>query len=166
MNSRHCITFLNCSSDTVNPKPLGVNPPASLSNAKMCFSLFAFASSAYLFPPLKPFSSLANNTNRIVLLGLYPIALNALNISMVCTQPAPSSCAPSQLSQQSKMTTYRNDLIGKFGTLSILQSHYDQSYPEEIFHLSCMNTLTFPFASLSLKKSASFNPIATAGIFA
>ena len=61
---------LNSLSDVSKLKPLGVNPPASDSNATKCDSLFFFASSAYLFPPLKPFSSFANNTTLIVLLGL------------------------------------------------------------------------------------------------
>ena len=63
------LIVLNSFSDVSKLKPLGVKPPASDSNAKKCFSLFNLASSAYLAPPLNPFSSFANNTTLIVLFG-------------------------------------------------------------------------------------------------
>ena len=69
-NSSNSLRLLNSLSDVSKLKPLGVNPPASDSNAKKWDSLFFFAISAYLFPPLNPFSSFANNTTLIVLLGL------------------------------------------------------------------------------------------------
>ena len=45
------------------------------------------------------FSSFINNTTLIVWFGLYPTFLKRRSTSMLCTQPAPSSWAPSPRSQ-------------------------------------------------------------------